>query len=164
MEYRTGRRKSSGAAHRRVAPRGTLVWALRSLAPPCSARRYDQNPAGICFLASLLILTLLSRRTFGEIVSDQSKIGSSISSPGIGATLTLSILHSPLSILRDRRRVNKPAGCFWMLACLLLSGDIETNPGPAIRVFSQNVRSLKKQTSVCFALMPVSWRTTRLSV
>ena len=35
-----------------------------------------------------------------------------------------------------------------MLACLLLSGDIETNPGPAIRVFSQNVRSLKNKLCV----------------
>ena len=45
---------------------------------------------------------------------------------------------------RHRRRTLKPSGC-WLLILFLLSGDVESNPGPALRIFSQNVCSLKNK-------------------
>ena len=41
----------------------------------------------------------------------------------------------------------KPASCMLLLLCLL-SGDVETNPGLALRVFQQNVNSLKGKLGV----------------
>ena len=43
---------------------------------------------------------------------------------------------------QQRRTPMKPASCFILLLCLL-SGDVQTNPGPALRVFQQNVNSIK---------------------
>ena len=45
---------------------------------------------------------------------------------------------------RHRQRLARQPGCgWWMLLLLSLSGNIECNPGPALRIYSQNVNSLK---------------------
>ena len=41
----------------------------------------------------------------------------------------------------------KPVSC-WILLLCLLAGDIQTNPGPALRVFQQNVNSIKGKLGV----------------
>ena len=53
-------------------------------------------------------------------------------------------------ILQNRHKPIKLSGCCWLLACCLLSGDIEVNPGPAdrlrtLRMFCQDVCSVKNK-------------------
>ena len=48
--------------------------------------------------------------------------------------------------VQQRRRPLKATACRWlMLLFLLSSGDVESNPGPALRIFSQNVCSLNNK-------------------
>ena len=44
-----------------------------------------------------------------------------------------------------RHRALKPTGCCWLLLIFILSGDVESNPGPTLRVICQNVCSIKNK-------------------
>ena len=61
------------------------------------------------------------------------------------ATYTTDVLGLSAAAAQHRRRPLKPTGCFWLLMLFLLSGDIESNPGLELHIFSQNVCSLKNK-------------------
>ncbi|XP_043205365.1 HEAT repeat-containing protein 1-like [Amphibalanus amphitrite] len=59
-------------------------------------------------------------------------------------TLSCTAAHQLWAAGGRRQRLLKRAGCgWWLLLLLSLSGNIEHNPGPALRLYSQNVNSLK---------------------
>ncbi|KAF0294358.1 hypothetical protein FJT64_007993 [Amphibalanus amphitrite] len=57
-----------------------------------------------------------------------------------------------LAILRRSRQKPMTQASCWILLLCLLSGDIQTNPGPALRVFQQNINSLKGKLGVMRSL------------
>ena len=137
---RSARRRRSPDAPGSSTTDGTARWVVRALIPRWFGRHQDRIPVGACFLASLCVITLISCKAIHENDKKIPEVTSTIA-PGLGSGLLT-------SVLQHRRQATKPTGCFWLLACLLLSGDIESNPGPALRVFSQNVRSIKNKLGV----------------
>ena len=105
------------------APAAVRIFALFCL---CVALQTDGR--------SPLPLNDTSLATGGAIYTAESAHLHPVDSPGLWAAAA-----------QQRRTRLKPTGCCWLLMLFLMSGDIESNPGPELRVFSQNVCSLKNK-------------------
>ena len=97
---------------------------------------------GRLLLPIIVILALMACEvTWDDCMEHASN--TAVKFPDLGPGLYPTVVH-------HRRHPIKPTWCCWLLASFLLSGDIETNPGPAARmrtigVYCQNTCSLKNK-------------------
>ena len=109
-----------------------------------SGRAVRVPVAAVIFALCVAMLAAAGERPLTEWTASRAASSAAIC-PVSRATYSADRLGLWAAGSGQRRTRLRPAGCRLLLMLFLLSGDIETNPGPALRVFSQNVCSLKNK-------------------
>ena len=108
------------------------------------ATRVRVPAAAIAFALCICVLAADSRPALLESAATCTASGTAIY-PAAAATCAADGPGLWAAAAQHRRRHLKPTGCRWLLMVFLLSGDVESNPGPELRIFSQNVCSIKNK-------------------
>ena len=145
-QRRPGSGSGSAVAQRTVAERlgcrtlrGSWEWSGSRVRFPAAAGIF-----ALCFLA-LQQLVADPRPTLPRNTATCVASGAAIYNPAAATYTTDGAVLWAAASAHHRRRSLKPSGCCWLLMLFLLSGDIESNPGPELRIFQQNVCSLKNK-------------------
>ena len=106
------------------------------------ARRGRLRDAAYVFVVCCLYLLLASDPDSGLLRNGATSMATSAATYPAAAAATWSVDGIGLwaAAGHQRRRSLKPAACRWLLLIFLLSGDVESNPGPALRAMFYYVK------------------------